>query len=285
MQNHTERIDSSDGRTSLYLRRWEPSGAPRAVVQIAHGMVEFIDRYDRFASVLADEGIVVYGHDHLGHGYSVVDKSDWGFFAENYGNRCVLEDMFTVQHLIRERHPDLPYFLLGHSMGSFLVRQYLHTFPEDRFSGVIILGTGMQPQWLLSLGYVISKLTKSIKGARHRSPFLTKLSLGSNNKFFKPNRTACDWLTRDEAIALLGKLSSDDAFRAQFEKDPATALQKIGFGADDVAALPADAKAALPLPPKEQFGEALKEIREAGFSDHVCIVVPLLKATYGDRKE
>src|SRR5690606_14653982 len=92
-------------------------------------------------------------------------------------------------------------------------------------------------------------------------------------------------LTRDEAIALLGKLSSDDAFRAQFEKDPATALQKIGFGADDVAALPADAKAALPLPPKEQFGEALKEIREAGFSDHVCIVVPLLKATYGDRKE
>lgn len=200
MQSHTERIDSSDGRTSLYLRRWEPSGAPRAVVQIAHGMVEFIDRYDRFARVLADEGIVVYGHDHLGHGYSVVDKKDWGFFAENNGNRCVLEDMFTVQHLIRERHPDLPYFLLGHSMGSFLVRQYLHTFPEDRFSGVIILGTGMQPQWLLSLGYVISKLTKSIKGARHRSPFLTKLSLGSNNKFFKPNRTACDWLTRDEAI-------------------------------------------------------------------------------------
>lgn len=200
MENYTERMASSDGKTSLYLRRWEPVEKPRATLQIAHGMVEFIDRYDRFARALADEGILVLGHDHLGHGNSVRSKEDWGFFAENNGNRCVIEDMRNVGQLLFEQYPDVPHFLMGHSMGSFLSRQYMHTFPDDTFAGVILLGTGMQPRWLVTLGSWIAGLIKSSKGSRHRSAFLTKLSLGSNNKYFKPNRTSCDWLTRDEAI-------------------------------------------------------------------------------------
>lgn len=200
MDSKTEYIDSSDGSTHLYLRFWEPDEPPRAVLQIAHGMVEFIDRYDRFARVLAGEGILVAGNDHLGHGYSVASREDWGFFADKDGNRCVVEDMRSVQDLLRERWPGLPYFILGHSMGSFLVRQYLHTYPEDRFAGVIILGTGMQPRWLVSTGLALAKLIGAVRGDRHRSKWLTALSLGSNNKHFKPNRTPCDWLTRDEAI-------------------------------------------------------------------------------------
>ena len=200
MERKTEYIDSSDGSTHLYVQIWEPDGPPRAVLQIAHGMVEFIDRYDRFARVLAGEGILVAGNDHLGHGGSVKSKDDWGFFAEKNGNRCVVEDMRSLQYLLRERYPSIPQFILGHSMGSFLVRQYLHTYPEDRFSGAIILGTGMQPAWLLSTGLILARIIRAVKGPRHRSRFLTKLSLGSNNKHFKPSRTPCDWLTRDQAI-------------------------------------------------------------------------------------
>jgi|SRR5688572_23588640 putative modified peptide len=91
-------------------------------------------------------------------------------------------------------------------------------------------------------------------------------------------------LTRDEAIALLTKLSSDDAFRTQFEKDPAGALQGIGIGTGDVAALPPSAAAPEPLPSKEQFQQALTEVKEAGVSYHICLIFPLLKLTYGDNK-
>lgn len=89
-------------------------------------------------------------------------------------------------------------------------------------------------------------------------------------------------LTRDESIALLKKLSSDDAFRAVFAKEPATALKEIGIGSGDLAALPPSALAPEPLPPKEQFQQALKDVMEAGVSDHVCLIFPLLKLTYGD---
>lgn len=214
MESKTEYMDSSDGSTHLYVRIWEPKGEPRALLQISHGMVEFIDRYDRFARALAEEGILVAGNDHLGHGQSVSSQEDWGFFADKNGNRCVLEDMRSVQYWLRDRYPNLPTFIMGHSMGSFLVRQYLHTFPEDQFAGVIILGTGMQPAWLVTTGLLLARLIRTFKGPRHRSRFLTKLSLGSNNKHFKPNRTPCDWLTRDEAIVDL--YCADPRNRFQF---------------------------------------------------------------------
>ncbi len=214
MERKTEYLDSSDGSTSLYVQVWEPEGPPRAVLLLAHGMVEFIDRYDRFARQLAGEGILVAGHDHLGHGASVTSKENWGYFADKKGNRCVLEDMRSVRDSFRQRYPDTPTFILGHSMGSFLVRQYLHTYPQDEFAGALILGTGVQPAWLIKGGLLMARLIKSVKGPRHRSPFLTKLSLGSNNKYFKPARTPCDWLTRDEGIVDL--YVSDERNRFKF---------------------------------------------------------------------
>ena len=200
MERTIKKLDSCEGRTSLYVRIWEPEGPPRAVLQLAHGMVEFIDRYDRFARFLAGQGILVAGNDHLGHGASVVTKEDWGFFADKGGNRCLLEDMRSLQDLLRQSYPDLPHFILGHSMGSFLVRQFLHSYPQIKFSGVIILGTGMQPAWLLFAGHTLARLIGGIRGGRHRSPLLTRMSLGSGNKHFKPNRTPFDFLTRDQAI-------------------------------------------------------------------------------------
>ena len=200
MERKIDHLDSCDGHTSLHVQIWEPDGPPRALLQLAHGMVEFIDRYDRFAQVMAAQGILVAGNDHLGHGASVKSKEDWGFFAERGGNACLLEDMRSLYRRLEEDYPRLPHFILGHSMGSFLVRQYLHRYPQDKFTGVIIMGTGMQPAWLLFAGHSLARIIGKVKGPRYRSPLLTQLSLGNGNKYFKPNRTPFDFLSRDEAV-------------------------------------------------------------------------------------
>lgn len=113
----------------------------RAVLQIAHGMVEHIERYEEFAGYLAEYGIVTVGNDHLGHGKSVASTEDWGFFAEEEGNRAVIQDMHTLQKKMMLEYPQVPYFLLGHSMGSFLARQYLCSYGAE-LKGAIISGTG-----------------------------------------------------------------------------------------------------------------------------------------------
>ena len=101
MVEKTEYYSSSDGRTDIYVAVWEPGGEPVALLQVVHGMAEFIDRYDRFARVLAEHGILVAGNDHLGHGYSVKSKDDWGYFADYHGNRCVLEDMRSLYGILK----------------------------------------------------------------------------------------------------------------------------------------------------------------------------------------
>ena len=118
------------GRT-LHGFRCVPEGQVRAVLQLSHGMVEFIDRYRPLAEYLADRGILVTGHDHLGHGASIRTKEDYGYFAEPDGNRAVLADLHAVTVLTKELYPDLPYFLLGHSMGSFYARQYLCEYGRE----------------------------------------------------------------------------------------------------------------------------------------------------------
>ena len=116
---------SKDKRTQIHAIEWIPDTEVRGVLQIAHGMVEFIDRYDRFATFMASKGFYVVGNDHLGHGKSVTDEKQLGFFAEKEGNLCVIGDMQQLREDTRKKYPDVPYFLLGHSMGSFLTRQYI----------------------------------------------------------------------------------------------------------------------------------------------------------------
>ena len=132
------------GRT-LHAFCCEPEGEVRAVLQLSHGMVEFIDRYKPLAEYLAGQGIVVVGHDHLGHGGSIRTKADYGYFAEPDGNRAVLDDLHAMTLRTKERYPGVPYFLLGHSMGSFYARQYLCEYGQE-LSGAIIMGTGHQPK-------------------------------------------------------------------------------------------------------------------------------------------
>ena len=190
---------SKDGLTQIHAIEWIPDGEIRGVLQIAHGMVEFIDRYDRFAKVMADNGFYVVGNDHLGHGLSVTDENQLGYFAKHDGNFCVIGDMRQLQEDTSKKYPDLPYFLLGHSMGSFLARQYIEKYGEG-LKGAIIMGTAYQPNATLDLGIALTGTLRKSRGDHYRSNVINNMGLGNYNKSFEPARTPCDWLTKDESI-------------------------------------------------------------------------------------
>ena len=154
------------GRT-LHGFRCVPEGQVRAVLQLSHGMVEYIDRYRPLAEYLADRGILVTGHDHLGHGASIRTKEDYGYFAEPDGNRAVLADLHAVTVLTKELYPNLPYFLLGHSMGSFYARQYLCEYGRE-LNGAIIMGTGFQPKALVKVAKTLCRVLAAFHGWRNR---------------------------------------------------------------------------------------------------------------------
>ena len=116
---------SRDGVTQIHAIEWLPEGEPIGVLQMCHGMVEHISRYDEFASFLASNGFYVVGHDHLGHGQSITSKEKLGYFCHPDGNAVVVADIQQLRVKTQEKYPKLPYFMLGHSMGSFLLRQYL----------------------------------------------------------------------------------------------------------------------------------------------------------------
>lgn len=192
--------DSSDNKTKIQGIRWIPENQTIiGILQIAHGMVEFIDRYDEFARVLAENGFLVVGNDHLGHGNSVLSKTDWGFFSEQNGAGVLLEDMYLLLNITKDIYPRIPYFLLGHSMGSFLTRQFITVYGNE-LQGAIIVGTGCQPYIFVKAGQLLSVIIAKFKGWRYRSGLIDYLALGSNNKRFEPGRTPKDWLSRDIKI-------------------------------------------------------------------------------------
>ena len=182
------------GRT-LHGFRCVPEGQVRAVLQLSHGMVEYIDRYRPLAEYLADRGILVTGHDHLGHGASIRTKEDYGYFAEPDGNRAVLADLHAVTVLTKELYPNLPYFLLGHSMGSFYARQYLCEYGRE-LNGAIIMGTGFQPKALVKVAKTLCRVLAAFHGWHYRSSLVANLSFMGYNKGLE-GRTTHDWLNRD----------------------------------------------------------------------------------------
>ena len=147
-------FQSSTGRTSIHALKCVPDSKPRAVVQIAHGIAEHIDRYRPFMEFLADNGFVVAGNDHLGHGKSIRVPEEQGFFAEKDGWWRVVDDMDKLHDIMSNEYPELPYVLFGHSMGSFLTRTYLIKHP-DKYDGVILSGTGHQSQSNFVRGFSI----------------------------------------------------------------------------------------------------------------------------------
>ena len=187
---------SSDGKTKLHGIIWEPETAPRAIVQIAHGMVEYLERYDGFANFLNEHGILVAGNDHLGHGLSYTEGWQKGYFAKKKGDICALQDLHRMTLLLQKKYPDIPHFLFGHSMGSFFARRYLCIYPNE-VDGAIISGTGWQPVPVLKGGLAVVKLLSILKGDRFRSKLVTAMAFGNINQAFEPVHNSKDWLTRD----------------------------------------------------------------------------------------
>ncbi len=196
MQSTTTTVTASDG-TALHTLRWLPDGPPRAVVQIAHGMAEHSARYARLAEALTASGYAVYAGDHRGHGGTAA-KADHGYFADSDGWDTVVADLRAVTGVAQEEHPGLPVFLLGHSMGSFLARSYVIEDSRE-LSGVVLSGTAGDPGLLGKAGRAVAVGEARLRGRRHVSPLLDKLTFGQYNAAFKPNRTDFDWLSRDEA--------------------------------------------------------------------------------------
>ena len=189
---------SSNKETRVHGICWIPEDVKvRAVLQIVHGMVEYVDRYDDFARFLGAQGIVVVGDDHLGHGDSVASQEDWGYLGDN-GFECIVNDVRKIQKQFKKRFPGVPYYVLGHSMGSFLTRYFLIKYGRE-VDGAIIMGTGYYSVPIAVFGKVLTQAVAAVKGWRYRSALVNKLAFGSYNKGFAPARTDFDWLSRDEA--------------------------------------------------------------------------------------
>ena len=189
---------SADGKTDIHAVEWLPEHSARAVLQIAHGVSEFILRYEPFAEFLTEQGFAVVGHDHLGHGDSVAPGGARLYFGPRGSWDWVVKDIRTLRSLAGEKFPGIPYFLLGHSMGSFLARNYLIRYPGT-VDGAVIMGTGQMPGPVLSTGKAAASLMALLVGERNPHPLVEKLAFGTYNKTFAPNRTAYDWLSVNEA--------------------------------------------------------------------------------------
>ena len=188
---------SKDGNTEIHTIEWKPDKEVKAVLQICHGMMEYIERYDEFAQFLCEKGYYVVGNDHLGHGKSVQAKSEYGFFNEKYGNVCVLGDIHTLRQRTAKKHPDVPYFMLGHSMGSSLLRQYIEMYGNG-LAGVVLMGTVEDhSKAALLFGKRLCRIMAAFRGWHYRSKLVDDLAIGGYNKKFKPARTQADWITSD----------------------------------------------------------------------------------------
>ena len=192
------RFLSSDGKTQLHACLWIPDEKIkfRGVLQIAHGVAEHIGRYDDFARYLNQQGIVVAGHDHLGHGQSLPEGGIPVYFGEENGWTHAVDDIHGLHEILAKRFKRLPHLIMGHSMGSFLTRTYLIRYPGEK-KVAIIMGTGWQPGYMLTGGSLIAKRFYYKNGGSSTSDFVTALAFGGYNRAFAPNRTGCDWLSAD----------------------------------------------------------------------------------------
>lgn len=210
---------SADAKTSVHGELWLPEGPVRAVVQISHGVSEYILRYEPLAAYLTERGIAVVGNDHLGHGSSVAPGAPRLYFGPRGSWMHVVEDLYTLRCRVGRQAPNVPWFLLGHSMGSFLARTYLIRYPGT-VSGAVLVGTGQMPPALIAGGRAIAAREARRVGETNPSPLVEKLAFGAYNKRFAPNRTAFDWISADSgnvdrylADPLCGESPSTGLFR------------------------------------------------------------------------
>jgi len=254
----------TDDEAEIFCHQWFPKNKKRikGVVQIAHGMAEHSKRYRRFAEALTQEGFAVYANDHRGHGKTAGSLENVGYFADENGWDLVVNDMHKLTQIIKDNHPGVPVFLFGHSMGSFLSRNYIFLFGHE-IKGVILSGTGGNPGLLGKIGYLVAKNESKKHGKKFRSPKLKELSFGKFNNAFKPNRTEFDWLSRDDAE--VDKYVKDPYcggdFTARFYEDLLTGINAIN-NMKNIKRIPKDLPIYLFSGEKDPVGNKTKGVKQ-----------------------
>ena len=200
---------SSDGKNNVvaYYFLPEKEVTLKGILQISHGMCDYILRYRHMAEVLCDAGYVVCGNDHLGHGHTATSADDLGFFAESDGVGYVIDDLHKLTLMAKEKYPELPFTLIGHSMGSFLCRLYATRYGYE-LDNLVILGTG-GPNPLLPFGMFLTRLIAFFRGKRHRSALVSKLAFSGYTSHYGKDAHPKSWITRDTALV---DAYSDDPF-------------------------------------------------------------------------
>lgn len=190
--------DSRDGVSKLHAVRYTPDGDEdvRCVVQIVHGMSEYVERYEEFAEYLTSKGIVVTGEDHMGHGKSVGKDGKFGYFCEQDPATVLVRDVHRLKKATQAIYPNVPYIIMGHSMGSFITRNYMFRYGTG-ITATIIMGTGMPDKKLMAVSKAVAGMQKAFFGPRHVSEMINKLAFGKYNAEIPNARTDFDWLSRD----------------------------------------------------------------------------------------
>lgn len=184
MTESTYTFLSADNHSNIHCRRWIPDGEPVAVLQLVHGMIEYIERYDEFAKFLNTKGYVVAGHDHIGHGHSVSSDDELGIMDGKDPSDTMVEDIYSHYCIIEEEYPEIPHFILGHSMGSYMVRKFLSVKADklSRLSGAVIMGTGSEADGTINAGLAVIKVLSLIKGKDYRSKLVADMAFGAPYK-------------------------------------------------------------------------------------------------------
>lgn len=188
----------SVGAGKIHCCRWTPEGEIRAVVQIVHGIAEYIERYDDFANYLNARGWLVVAEDHMGHGQSINGEGVQGYFHGGWFS--AVADTYQLLKMTKEEYPGVPYVLFGHSMGSFMTRSILCKYPDSGISAAVICGTGWQPGVVVTAGIGICQAVCKKTGEQNPNEKLQNLVFGSYNSRVEHPRTPYDWLSRDKKI-------------------------------------------------------------------------------------
>ena len=279
-------FDSRDGKTKIHAVRWVPEGKIVCIIQIIHGMAEYIERYEELAQYLAEKGILVTGDDHLGHGKSVGQDGTYGYFCEQDPATVVVRDVHRLKKMTQEEYPGIPYVILGHSMGSFILRNYLFRYGTG-IEGAIICGTGSQPKALVKISMMIAAVQGVFMGQKHVAKFIDKLAFGSYNKKIPGAKTKMDWLCTEESVVdayvkdkLCGFTFTVNGFKTLF-----TLLDRLNME-ENLKAMPQELPVyfiAGDMDPVGNYGEGVKkayeDFRKVGMK-HIS-----LKLYKGDRHE
>lgn len=187
---------SNDKKHDIYYFIVAPKEKPKAILQFCHGLAEHGERYVSFGEYLANNGIAFCMHDSLGHKRSVVNDTELGYYGEKDGWQFLYEDALTLTDILTTKYPNTPFFIGGHSMGSFVARAYAIN-AKIKLDGAIFIGTGHATA-VIKTGTTVARCIGLIKGKTYHSKLLDSLSFGAYNKKIPSPKTSFDWLSANE---------------------------------------------------------------------------------------